>query len=207
MTLHSVLIGALLGAILASVLYLAARFASAYTARGAWPVEPADCIVVLGAAVWPGGRPSDVLAGRLRRAAELYRSGLAPVVICTGGLGAIGPAEAEVGKRLLEADGIDSGAVLVEDRSRSTAEQAGLVAEMLRERDWRTAIVVTSAFHAPRALLLFRGRGVDARDGSVDHAGLRHRTRLAAREAGALLALEWWWTVAGALAGAVAAVL
>ena len=48
--------------------------------------RPADAIVVLGAAQY-NGRPSPVLKARLDHALELYRGGLASVIVFTGGIG------------------------------------------------------------------------------------------------------------------------
>src|SRR5574337_681933 len=48
--------------------------------------RPASAIVVLGAAQYVG-RPSPVLRARLDHAVDLWRRGLAPVVIVTGGAG------------------------------------------------------------------------------------------------------------------------
>ncbi len=50
--------------------------------------QPADVIVVLGAAEYRG-RPSPVLKARLDHALELYRKGLAPKIMTTGGAGGI----------------------------------------------------------------------------------------------------------------------
>ena len=48
--------------------------------------RPADAIVVLGAAQY-NGKPSPVLRARLDHALSLYREGLAPTIIVTGGIG------------------------------------------------------------------------------------------------------------------------
>ena len=48
--------------------------------------ERVDAIVVLGAAQY-NGRPSPVLRARLNHALRLYRDGLAPHIIVTGGVG------------------------------------------------------------------------------------------------------------------------
>ncbi len=48
--------------------------------------QPADAIIVLGAAEYRG-RPSPVLEARLNHALILYLKGLAPRVITTGGAG------------------------------------------------------------------------------------------------------------------------
>ena len=43
-----------------------------------------DCILVLGCYVHDSGRPSDMLADRLRRGIELYQSGVAPKLLMSG---------------------------------------------------------------------------------------------------------------------------
>src|SRR5688572_13277707 len=49
------------------------------------PPAPADAVVVLGAAIGPGGEPTLQGEERARVAAELYHRGLAPVVCAVGG--------------------------------------------------------------------------------------------------------------------------
>ena len=51
---------------------------------------PADAIVVLGAAQY-AGRPSPVLKARLDHAVSLWKKGLAPRLLLTGGRGTVGP--------------------------------------------------------------------------------------------------------------------
>lgn len=46
--------------------------------------EPYDCIVVLGAAVYPDGTPSPILADRIKVGVELYKAGVAPKIIMSG---------------------------------------------------------------------------------------------------------------------------
>src|ERR671929_220527 len=65
--------------------------------------RPVDAIIVLGAAQY-NGRPSPVLRARLDHALALYRDGLAPLVIVTGGVGrGDTTSEAIVGRRYLVA--------------------------------------------------------------------------------------------------------
>ena len=56
--------------------------------------RPADAVVVLGAAVWPGERPSPALQRRIDRGVELWQAGRAPVLVPTGGLGRYPPSAA-----------------------------------------------------------------------------------------------------------------
>ena len=55
-----------------------------------------DVIVVLGAAVWPGGQPSPALQCRVLHAVDLLQRGYALHLLVTGGVGQYPPAEAEV---------------------------------------------------------------------------------------------------------------
>ena len=65
-----------------------------------------DVIVVLGAAVWPGGQPSPALQRRILHAVDLWQQGYAVYLLVTGGVGKYPPAEAAVMQRLAVAHGI-----------------------------------------------------------------------------------------------------
>src|SRR5687767_3045587 len=76
--------------------------------------RPVDAIVVLGAAQY-NGRPSPVLRARLDHALSLYREGLAPLVVVTGGVGrGDTTSEAIVGRRYLVAQEVPTGAVVAQ---------------------------------------------------------------------------------------------
>src|SRR6188474_1777897 len=82
---------------------------------------PASAIVVLGAAQYVG-RPSPVLRARLDHAIDLWRRGLAPRMIFTGGFGDHDTtSEAAVGQRYAIGRGVPPRAILIENRGRSTA--------------------------------------------------------------------------------------
>src|SRR5512144_157130 len=82
--------------------------------------QPADLIVVLGAAEYRG-RPSPVLRARLDHALQLYRRGLAPRILTTGGAGG-DPifTEGGVGRSYLVAKGVPSESIVVEIEGEST---------------------------------------------------------------------------------------
>lgn len=124
---------------------------------------PADAIVVLGAAQY-NGRPSPVLKARLDHAATLFRDGLAPTVIVTGGIGrGDRMSEATVGHRYLVAAGLPAAAVVVEPDGRSTAESMARVAAWLSGRELRSAVLVSDPFHALRLRFEARRVGIAAR--------------------------------------------
>src|SRR5262245_65178684 len=84
--------------------------------------RPAAAIVVLGAAQYVG-RPSPVLRARIDHAIELWRRGLAPRIIFTGGFGDRDTAsEAAVSQRYAVSRGVPPKDILIENSGRTTAE-------------------------------------------------------------------------------------
>jgi uncharacterized SAM-binding protein YcdF (DUF218 family) len=124
--------------------------------------QPADVIVVLGARVWPSGRPSGALARRTFHAVKLYQEGLAAAMVFSGGLGTHPPTEAQAAARLAMDQGVPPEAIVLEDKGHSTEESAFFVSEIMRARGWQRAIVVSDAYHLWRAKLLFGRAGVEA---------------------------------------------
>ena len=122
--------------------------------------RPADAIVVLGAAQYEG-RPSPVLRARLDHALLLWRRGLAPTVIVTGGTG-VGDttSEAAVGRRYMMQRGVPDSAIVVEDRGLTTSQSLHAVSELMRERPGRSLILVSDPFHMLRLALLARRLGL-----------------------------------------------
>src|SRR5262249_37848837 len=81
--------------------------------------RPADAIVVMGAAQYDG-RPSPIFAARLDHAVSLYRAGIAPTLVVTGGK-ADGDrtTEAASARAYAIARGVPAAAILMEDQSRT----------------------------------------------------------------------------------------
>jgi uncharacterized SAM-binding protein YcdF (DUF218 family) len=120
----------------------------------------ADAIVVLGAAEYDG-RPSPVFRARLDHAVSLYRAGLAPVLVVTGGK-AYGDrtTEAAVARDFAIAQGVPAAAILVEDRGRTTLESLRTVGQMLRDRGVGDVIFVSDRAHMLRVLRMARDQGL-----------------------------------------------
>jgi uncharacterized SAM-binding protein YcdF (DUF218 family) len=112
--------------------------------------HPADAIVVLGAAQY-NGRPSPVLKARLDHAVILYRAGLAPNVVVTGGIGTGDRiSEAAVGHRYLRALGVPDAAIVVRPDGRTTDESMNSVAEWMHGRELTRILLVSDPFHMAR---------------------------------------------------------
>lgn len=116
--------------------------------------HPASAIVVLGAAQY-AGHPSPVLRARLDHGIALWRAGLAPALVLTGGRGAHDTtSEAEVGESYALRAGIPQAALLTENHGRTTVESMRAVASLMRSRGMPDAILVSDPFHMLRLRLL-----------------------------------------------------
>jgi len=159
------------------VIGLVAKLLEAPLAVGDAPIDARDAIVVLGAPLTPAGELTQVLEERVAAAVALYRAGGGRRVVASGGTTHGAPrAEAAALADGLRAAGIAD--VLVEDRSRSTAQNARFTAELLAPLGVRTVWIVTQPFHAKRAALLFRRAGLAARSWHIaDSVQYRDRGR------------------------------
>lgn len=125
-------------------------------------LQPADAIVVLGTAQY-NGTPSPVLQARLDHAADLYRRGIAPLIITTGGHGP-DPlyTEAGVGKAYLVEQGIPADAILVEERGENSWDSMVGVKRLAETHNVRRIVLVSDPFHVLRLKLMARHLGLDA---------------------------------------------
>lgn len=130
-------------------------FAATLDVRGGYPPKGTSyqAIVVAGAGVMPGGVPSDALYARTQAASALYRAGLAPRLALTGGVGDWGPAESVVAEQLALGWGVPQQAIIREERSTSTEENAALLRELLGDV---SVLVVTDRYHVWRCERVFR---------------------------------------------------
>ncbi len=189
--------------IVALLLYLIFQFVSLRSQNYVTSVPRSDCLVVLGAAVWPGGQPSYVLRDRLARAAELYRAGVADKIIVSGGVGRYPPAEAVVSKQFLLAAGVVEADILMETATHSTAEQAVSLKEICDREGFQSIALVTSFYHEKRATQLFTRAGfTNISDARCTHERFVDLNYHVARESAALAVVNWWqWAAAGLAAG------
>lgn len=82
-----------------------------------------DAILLLGLRLNPDGSAQEEMLLRSKKAAELWKAGVAPVIVACGGpTGGSGRTEAEALKEELVSLGVAESAVLLEDRSMITTE-------------------------------------------------------------------------------------
>jgi uncharacterized SAM-binding protein YcdF (DUF218 family) len=124
--------------------------------------QPADAIVVLGAAQY-NGRPSPVLKARLDHARDLYEKGYAHQIITTG---SYGPdpnfSEAQVGTKYLVQRGVDVAHILTEAGSGSTYDSIRATSNLLHGKGAKSALVVSDGFHLFRVKKMFEDNGIIA---------------------------------------------
>jgi uncharacterized SAM-binding protein YcdF (DUF218 family) len=140
-----------------------------YPLRPAQELPRADAIVVLGGATGAPVPPRiDVDVGgafdRLLFGMRLLRANKADYIILSGGVIAsiVGSdmTEARRLRRLALEYGVADRAILLEEQSRSTRENALFTAQLLRQRQWQRVLLVTSARHMPRAAASFIREGI-----------------------------------------------
>jgi uncharacterized SAM-binding protein YcdF (DUF218 family) len=123
-------------------------------------VNPADALVVFGAAQYYG-RPSPVFRARLDHAFELYQRGVAPVVITTGGSGAdVKFNEGGVGHDYLMRRGIPEQDLIAETQGTDTAQSAQRIAGIMRANHLHTCTAVSDAYHVFRIRKLLEHEGM-----------------------------------------------
>ncbi len=153
---------------------------------------PARAIIVLGAAQYDG-RPSPVLRARLDHAAALWRRGLAPRIVVTGGIGAGDTtSEAAVGRRYLVVRGLPDSVLVASATGRTTEPSLRAALEHLRGRTG-PVILVSDGFHMQRLCVIARRLGLEPLGSPAPGSPIRASRR---RELGYLLAESVKWPVA-----------
>ena len=126
-----------------------------------------DVIVLLGGDVGlpvPPRTESQLHGNRLLHAFRLFEAGKAPLILVTGGN--VFPqeglsAEAAYSKTILASWGIPDDAILTESKSRNTRQNALYSHQILSAQGIDRILLVTSAFHMPRAAAVFRQAGFE----------------------------------------------
>ncbi len=124
--------------------------------------ERAETAIVLGAAVI-GETPSPVFAARLDHAVMLYREGRVARVLVTGGRSPEDSvSEAAAGAAYLQAQGVPSEAILLEDRSHTTRQNLANARAVLGQSARAPVLIVSDPLHMRRAMSMAAAEGFAA---------------------------------------------
>ncbi len=106
------------------------------------------------------GLPGPALRRRLEHGVAVFFARNAGHLLVSGGVVGPPPAEAQIMRDLAMARGVAPSRIIVEEMARNTFENAVYAGRIIRERGWLRVVVVTDAFHLPRALYVFRRIGL-----------------------------------------------
>lgn len=144
--------------LLVSIILISALLATVYLSRhvlfrklSAWVAaedlpRPTDAIVVISG----GGleRPEKGIA--------LWKAGFAPLIIFSGAAREGEVSNAEAMGALAEIQGVPKTQIILEEAARDTFENARNVAQIVRARNLKSVLLVSSSYHQRRALILFK---------------------------------------------------
>jgi len=178
----AIILGVAVGALYVMITFVQVWHASRQDHR-----QPAAAIVVMGAAQYDG-RPSPVLQARLDRAFELYRQGLAPLLVTTGAkLEGDRFTEGFAGYQYLSSLGVPDEDIANVDTGTNTWEELSAASDELHRRAQRQpsnrarvrVLIVSDSYHSLRLEHTAREVGLDP---LVAPTGPRASTRRLARE-------------------------
>jgi uncharacterized SAM-binding protein YcdF (DUF218 family) len=141
----------MLGVILAAaILYLTVTYVQVWLASRKDQARPAQAIIVLGSAEY-NGTPSPDLQARLDHAYDLWKRGLAPTLVVTGGRQAGDRfTEATAEANYLLTRGVPDASILREVNGKDTWDSLAAAATFLKQRGIRRVLLVSDPFHDAR---------------------------------------------------------
>ncbi|WP_298014985.1 YdcF family protein [uncultured Castellaniella sp.] len=138
-----------------------------YPHQPAAMLPAAQAIVVLGGST-ANGRPNwfesydpKTTVPRTDTAILLYAAGKAPLIVVSGAALDGGVSEARMMATALERDGVPPSAIIQENHSLTTHQNALYTAKVLRQHGIQRFLLVTSALHMPRAMASFQKQGLN----------------------------------------------
>lgn len=186
------------------------------------PQDPASvsCIIMLGGAIENdvmdarGGIEFNAAADRYTQTLQLAIKYPQAKLIVSGGDGSFSgqyDGEAKATERFFQSFGISQDRLIKENTSRNTFENSANTAQLLRANQLADCLLVTSAFHMPRATALFAKDGISVMPYPVDYR-TTGETRLALdftqpslnAQNTATAVREWLAIVAYSLSGRIA---
>lgn len=114
-----------------------------------------DTIIVLGYPANADGTPAPIQVERVSEGVRQYRAGVASTLIMTGGPAHNRYTEAAVMAQIARSQGVPPSAVLEEPQAQNTIQNAYYSVQIMKAHGWKSAEVVSSGSHLPRASLIF----------------------------------------------------
>lgn len=128
-----------------------------------------DVLVMLGGGVQSGvpdidgsGQLSGAAANRFLTVLRLHRALHLPILLSGGSVMPGDACESAVAKRMLVSLGVSEDMIYTDEHSRNTKENAAFSKQICNAHGWKKPVIVTSAFHMPRAVYFFQREGLPA---------------------------------------------
>jgi len=150
------------------------------------PTKPVA--IVFGAGIWPDGGLSDILADRVDTAIELYQLGKVRKLLFTGDNRTLDYNEPQRMREYALARGIPDEDIVLDYAGRRTYDscyRANYIFEV------QEAILVTQAYHLPRALFTASHMGIHVVGVAADRRNYRYILKYKLRELAAT-PVAWW---------------
>lgn len=152
---------------------------------------PADAIGVFGAAEYDG-KPSPVYRARLDHAYDLYRRGIAPLIIPIGGPGGDRFTEGSVGAAYLVSKGVPETAIIAGTDSRNTAESARRIAVIAHANGLRRLVIVSDGTHMFRIHAMCAAEGLDVLTSPRARPAVEDKSHEASRYVHEIISYTLW---------------
>jgi Uncharacterized conserved protein len=125
-------------------------------------LKKADVAIVLGAGIY-GDDPSPVFKERINHSIWLYDNGYVDKLLFTGGKGQNEEfTESSIAKNYAIDHSVPEEDILIEERSKITQENISYAAQIVKDNDFSTVIIVSDPLHMKRAMLMARDAGLAA---------------------------------------------
>jgi uncharacterized SAM-binding protein YcdF (DUF218 family) len=138
--------------ILVSIVVLSATYETVPNHNG--HLTHFDTIIVLGSPVLLSGQASPEERERVTEAVKEFKAGRAGHMIFTGGAAENNFVESRVMARLAVAEGVPADDIVTEGQSQNTIQNLYFSNQIMEQKGWTSAEVVSSPSHLPRAALI-----------------------------------------------------
>lgn len=152
--------------------------------RHAGQVDGPPLIVIFGAAVRADGSPSAALLRRIGYGLQASRVWPDAAILCSGGVGRVGPSEASVMLDVLSREGVAAQRLIPDEASLDTLQSVAVAARLALGGGSPFVVACSDGYHLPRIRLMLAVLGVRSVAGPQGgpRGALKHRLGMALRE-------------------------
>lgn len=177
------------------ILYVAINAQLIWTYAGVDEKRPTDVAIVLGAGT-SGTEPSPVFKERLNHGIWLYQNGYVKKLILTGGFEEGSQfSDSYIAMRYVESMGVPRENILYEEKSTITQENIKYAKQIMDEKGFRTAILVSDPLHMKRAMRMAGDAGIEAFSSPTPtskYISLPNRVKFLIREVFFYIGYQWY---------------